>query len=125
MKRNGQHDERFGDTAAYMAALRRVLDGATPKQLEMLLEHYRSPEHTNSWEGLAQRVGYRNRNPVQLQYGKFAERLASELGVSEKPEGFWLYVLAKWADEKDDIGHTRFTMRRPLVESIRALRLQA
>lgn len=122
MKRNGQHDERFGDGAAYTKALRRVLDSATAKQLEMLMEHYRSPEHTTSWERLAQRVGYANQSPVHLWYGRFAERLALELGIDKKP-GFWLYVVAKWADENDELGHTRYTMRRPVREAIAALGL--
>lgn len=119
---DGQLDEVFGTTPAYTRAFRTVLaEGVPPKHLAMLREHYLAPKHTTTWEALAEKVGYRNGGAVQLQFGKFAGRIAHELGLHEPPQGFWLYVLAKWAPTKDNRGHTRFTLRAPVREAIKEL----
>lgn len=89
----------------------------------MLREHYLSPKHTTTWEALAGKVGYTTSGTVQLQFGKFAGRVAEQLGIHEKPEGFWLYVLAKWAKQKDAKGHTQFILRKPVCEAMQRLGL--
>ena len=49
-------------------------------------------------------------------------RVAQLLGIDERPEGFWLYVLAGWADERDAVsGHTAFVLRRPVIEALTRL----
>ncbi len=121
---NGQHDERFGSTAQYVQAMKAVLSRPVhPRHLEMLREHYLSPKHTTTWEALAKKVGYPTGSTVNKQYGTFAGRVASELGIHEKPEGFWLYVLAKWASQRDTKGHTQFVLRKPMREAMKELRL--
>jgi hypothetical protein len=122
--KDGQQDECFGTSADYERALKAVLSQhVPPRHLEMLQEHYHSPKHTITWEALAEKVGYPTGGTVQLQFGIFAGRVAHELGLSEKPEGFWLYVLAKWAKRKDAKGHTQFMLREPVREAMQRLGL--
>jgi hypothetical protein len=124
MMKNGQHDECYGTTADYEHALRAVLGRRVhPRHLAMLREHYLSPGHTTTWAALAGKVGYRTGNTVNTQYGTFAGRVAKELGVIDKPEGFWLYVLSKWAKTNDAKGHTQFTLRKPVCEAMKLLGL--
>ena len=87
----------------------------------MLREHYLAPKHTTTWQALADKVGYRTGNTVNTQYGTFAGKVAKEMGIHEKPEGFWLYVLAKWATRKDAKGHTQFILRKPVREAMEQL----
>jgi hypothetical protein len=125
-KKNGQADEAFGTVADYKRALITLMDqGAPQKHWDMLREHYMAPKHTISWEALAAKVGYRGRSAVQLQYGNFAGRVADLFGIQEQPEGFWLYVLAKWSERPamDAKGHTLFTLRAPVQQAMVELRL--
>ena len=120
--KNGQNDECYGTTHEYLSALKAVMGHRVhPRHLEMLREHYLSPKHTTTWESLASKVGYRTGNTVNTQYGTFAGRVAAELGISEKPEGFWLYVLVKWAGREDVKGHTQFVLRKPVCEALEQL----
>lgn len=118
-RNNGQADDAFGTNADYTRALRAVLgQGVPPRHVEMLREHYLSPKHTTTWPELARKVGYINGDAVHIQYGRFAARIANELGIHKKPEGFWLYVIAKWAPALDSKGHTRFVLRAPVRQAM-------
>lgn len=67
-------------------AFQQVLaEGIHDKHLALLRAHFAAPEHTTTWARLAQAVGYPNGNSVNLQYGRFAERIARQLGLREKP----------------------------------------
>jgi HNH endonuclease len=117
----------FGTADDYLRALQAVLrEGVPEKHLDMLREHFRAPDHTTSWEQLADKVGYRRFSAVNMQYGTFAHRVASQLGQHEQPEprpgeGFWVWVLVHWADKKDAKGHTRFILRPEVVEALKRL----
>ena len=107
-------------------AFQQVLaEGIHDKHLALLRAHFAAPEHTTTWARLAQAVGYPNGNSVNLQYGRFAERIARQLGLREKPfdpsgNAWWLWVLVCWADDGDAVnGHTAFVLRRPVVEALR------
>jgi hypothetical protein len=119
--------EEFGTADDYFRALQSVLgEHVPPKHLAMLREHFNAPDHTTTWWQLAQKVGYPNFNTVNLQYGTFAERVARQLGLSEKPPdpngyGWWLWVLVHWADERDAGGDTAFVLRPEVVEALERL----
>jgi hypothetical protein len=117
----------FGTVDDYFRALQAVLgEHVSPKHLAMLREHFNAPDHTTTWWQLAEKVGYPNFNTVNLQYGKFAGRVASQLGLSEKPldpngNGWWLWVLVHWAGERGAGGDTAFVLRPEVVEALERL----
>jgi len=118
------HPETFGTVDDYFRALQSVLrEGVAPKHLAMLREHFNATNHTTTWWELARKVDYPNFNTVNLQYGKFAERVARQLGLTEKPldpngNEWWLWVLVHWADERDVSGNTAFVLRPEVVEAL-------
>jgi hypothetical protein len=115
--------EEFGSSDAYYRAFQAILSEGLPENhLALLRAHFQAPKHTATWAQLAKEVGYANRNAVNLQYGTLAGRVAKRLRISERPEGFWLYVLAGWAHERDATsGHTAFVLRRPVIKALTRL----
>lgn len=123
---NLAHDEtiprvpkgEYANAADYVRAFEYVAsEGIHENHKRLLQEHVAAVGHTLSWRELAKRVGYANESAVKLQYGRFARRIATELGILELPSGdFWLDVLAK-ADGRDDDGHLRFTLRKRVVQA--------
>lgn len=120
MTRRTSEDDKYGTTKEYRRAFEEIQkESIHDNHLALLREHFASPDHTATWEQLARKVGYANFNAVSLQYGIFAGRVANHLGLIKKPEGFWLFVLAKWADHRDPkSGHTRFVLRRPVIRAL-------
>jgi hypothetical protein len=119
--------ETFGTADDYFRALQSLLRRhVAPKHLALLKEHFNAPDHTITWWKLAEKVGYRNFNAVNLQYGTLAERVAGQLGLHEKPEcpsgeKAWVWVLVHWADERDASGDTAFVLRPEVVEALERL----
>jgi len=115
--------EEFGSSDAYYKAFRTILSkGVTDSHLALLRAHFHARRHTATWAQLAKEVGYANGNAVNLQYGTLAGRVARLLRISEPPKGFWLYVLAGWADRRDAAsGHTAFVLRRPVIKALMRL----
>jgi hypothetical protein len=115
--------EEFGTSDIYYRAFQAILsEGIPDNHLALLQAHFRAPAHTATWAQLAKEVGYANGNAVNLQYGTLASRVAKLLRIGEAPKGFWLYVLAGWADERDPVsGHTAFVLRRPVIEALTQL----
>src|SRR5438034_66955 len=120
-------DEEFGTANDYLRAFETVrAEGIPDNHLALLRAHFAAPDHTATWAQLAAAVGYANFNAVNLQYGKLAARVASQLGIRQPPLDFWLSVLAGWAAERDPAsGHTAFVLRRPVIEALRQLGLLA
>ena len=121
-------DEEFGNTTDYLRAFEVVrAEGIHENHLALLRAHLAAPSYTTTWAGLAEIVGYDSGSAVNLQYGKFAERIARQLGLIEKPidpngGAWWLWALVRWAEERDpESGHTAFVLRRPVVEALRRL----
>jgi putative restriction endonuclease len=121
-------EERFGTTADYLRAFEAVrAEGIPETHLAMLRAHLAAPGQATTWARLAETVGYPSGSSVNLQYGKFAERVARQIGLTEKPldpggAGWWLWALVRWADGRDPAsGHTVFVLRRPAVEALRRL----
>lgn len=112
-----RHTE-FGNADTYLRAFS-VLEkeGIPPKHLELLRAHVESANQTATWPELAQAVGYANSHAVNLQYGKLARRVAEQLGFSQPPRGFWLFVLVDWAKEHPDDA-TAYVLRRPVIEAL-------
>jgi putative restriction endonuclease len=108
---------------AYVEAFRIIhAEGIAENHLALLRGHFNAPNHTTTWAQLAQFVGYANGAGVNLQYGHFAARVAKALGFAEPPMGFWLNVLADWADELDVAsGHTAFVLRSKVIEALQRL----
>src|SRR5262249_1856885 len=115
--------ELFGTIDAYLRAFEVVgAEGIPENHLALLRAHYAAPNHTATWAQLATVIGYANGNAVNLQYGTFAGRVAREMGITTVPNGFWLDVLAGWAEERDAVsGHTSFILRRPVTEALTRL----
>jgi transcriptional regulator with XRE-family HTH domain len=127
-RRTRMDDQEFGTTEDYRRAFQAVqAEGIPDNHLALLQAHYNAPEHTATWAQLAAAVGYANFNAVNLQYGKFAERVARQLGLSAKPldpngNPWWTWALVRWAEGRDpESGHTRFVLRRPAVEALQQL----
>ncbi len=116
-------EEEFGTATAYIEAFEALeKEGLLPQSHKALMQaHFQALDHTSSWEQLAEDVGYSGGRAVNLQYGTLAGRVARRLGVTSRPRGFWLFVLADWAQEKDARGHTAFVLRRPVIEALRRL----
>ncbi len=116
-------EESFGTADAYFRAFDALRsEGIHEAQIALLRAHFNAPNHTATWAQLARIVGYANGNAVNLQYGKLAGRVGQLLGINEAPKGFWLYVLAHWAAERDiKSGHTAFVLRRPVIEALTRL----
>lgn len=116
-------DEEFGTTTDYLRAFEAVrAEGISDNHMALLQAHLVAPDYTTTWARLAEAVGYRNGSAVNLQYGKLAERIARQLGLRDKPRdlngnAWWLWVLVRWASERDPSGHTAFVLRRPVVEA--------
>ena len=122
------NDEEFGTTDDYCRAFKAVrTEGIADKHLALLQAHFNAPEHTATWEQLAAAVGYHGYRAVNLQYGRFAERIARQLGLRDKPldpygNRWWIWALVRWAEERDpESGHTAFVLRRPVVEALQRL----
>lgn len=116
-------DDELGTVDDYLRAFRAVqAEGLRDHHLAMLRAHFAAPNHTTTWEQLAKEMGYARGNAVNLQYGKLAEMIASQLGITEPPHGFWLHVLADWAAEPDpESGHTAFVLRPVVIEALQRL----
>jgi hypothetical protein len=121
-------DEQFGTTGDYFRAFAAVqAEGIADNHLALLRAHLAAPGHAATWANLAAAVGYPNGGSVHLQYGRFAERVARQLGLSAKPhdpngEAWWLWALVRWAEDRDpESGHTVFVLRRPAVEALQQL----
>lgn len=122
------NDEQYGTTADYVRAFEAVQEeGIAENHVAMLRAHMTAPGCATTWANLAGVVGYPNGSSINLQYGRFAERIARQLGLSEKPRDsgggeWWLWVLVRWARHRDtDSGHTVFVLRQPVVEALRLL----
>jgi hypothetical protein len=115
-------DEEFGTSSDYVKAFAALQkEGIAEEHVALLRAHFKAPNHTATWAQIAEVVGYANRNAVNLQYGTLARRVAHRLGMVEPPKGFWLFVLAKWADARDPSGHTAFVLRQPVIEALAQL----
>jgi len=116
------HEEKFGTSEDYTRAFAILLrEGIAEKHIALMKAHFKAPYHTATWAQIAKAVGYANRNAVNLHYGTLASRVARHLGIIEPPNGFWLFILTKWAEERDSSGHTAFVLRRPVIEALSQL----
>jgi predicted HNH restriction endonuclease len=112
--------ERSADE--FLRALKNLeREGIPPKHVDLLRAHYAAPQHTVTWAQLAEAVGYPTGSSVNLQYGRFAKRIGLALGFATPPAGFWLHVIADWADQPGAKGHTAFRLRPSITDALRRL----
>lgn len=115
--------QSFGDTDAYVEALREALAECPPIVEELLRIHYEAPRHVRTYSQLAAAVGYRSYGGVSLQYGRLARKVADRLGVVTRPEeGFWGIVIVDWFGVYDPCG-TRFRLRPVVIKALEQLGL--
>lgn len=121
-------EEQYGTTADYIRAFDAVqAKGIADNHTALVRAHLAAPGCATTWANLAEAVGYPNGGSVHLQYGRFAEQVARQLGLTAKPrdpsgEAWWLWVLVRWAEDRDpESGHTVFVLRRPAVEALEKL----
>jgi 5-methylcytosine-specific restriction endonuclease McrA len=115
-------EEEFGTVSDYVKVFEVLLkEGIAENHLALLQAHFKAPHHTATWAQIAKAVGYANGSAVNLHYGTLASRVAHHLRIAEPPNGFWLFVLVKWADDRDPSGHTAFVLRRPVIEALTQL----
>lgn len=115
--------KNFGSARDYYRALKALeAEGIPVAHRDLLRAHFAAPDHTVSWRELAPSVGYPSPEPVKLQYGKFARRIAERLGVTKRrANGFWLYVLADWGPHLDPKGHTTFRLRPQVIAALKRM----
>jgi hypothetical protein len=117
----------FGTSEDYFRAFQHVLqEGVPEKHRDMISEHFAARGHTVTWRLLAEAVGYPNHQSVNLQYGKFAERVARQLGMNEKPidpngYAWWLWAIVDWSNERHESGDQAFVLRPEVVDALRRL----
>jgi hypothetical protein len=121
-------EEQFGTTTDYLRAFEAIrAEGIADHHDRLLRAHLAAPGYATTWAQLAEAVGYPTGSTVNMHYGKFAERVARHLGRTEKPldpkdEAWWLWVLVRWAEDRDpQSGHTVFVLRQPVVEALQQL----
>ena len=93
----------------------------------VLLEaHLAAPNHTTTWQDLAEVVGMKGYRAVNMHYGKLAHEVGELLGFTKVPKeypeaskGFWLLVLVDWAEELGSRGHTAFVLRKSVIEALK------
>ena len=77
-------------------------------------------------EQLAKEVGMSAGSAANVHYGKFAHKIAEELGVTEAdvdylPSGrpYWMLVLEYEPMERGAKGHTAYELRPQVIEALR------
>ena len=102
-------------------------EGLPPRHREILRAHWRAPGHTATRAYLAKAVGYASWKAVNLQYGKLARRIATELGLTEAPRQdhfigpWWGHVLEDIAGGHAELGHTAYKLRPVVVSALERL----
>jgi hypothetical protein len=107
----------FPSPEEYRAALESISKKLTPKQRQLLLHHYKAPEHTATSKQLAQAVGYKSSN---LQYGLLASLLCKALGKTVNND--LVYILLTTKTRKSKGIERKLTMRPQVVQAIDSLK---
>lgn len=91
------NDEKLGIVEDYYRAFASLhKEGISEPHINLLKACFNAPKHTATWAQLAPEVGYATSGAVQLHYGKLASRVATQLGITEPSEGFWLNLGVKY-----------------------------
>lgn len=106
-------------TADFAHALRAVSDRMTAEQRAMLLGHAKAPAQCLSMQAIARLGGYENYASANSQYGRLGHWMADQFSISGLDN--WMQALAKDNGGKDDLGHSRWTLRVNLLEALRSL----
>ena len=99
----------------YPRALKSLAYWMPHKHRQMLLKHYRAPQHTMTATELAGAVGYPDWNTVNLQYGTLATKLADRMKWLVRPDLSASHAIASFVKPGDDTAHWQWVMRPELV----------
>lgn len=105
----------------YRDALNSLAYFMAPKHRQLLLKHYRAPEHTVTATELAALVNYPDSNTVNLQYGTFSKGLADRMKWQIPPTAQASYAVAWFEKPEDSKEHWRWIMHPELVAALEAL----
>lgn len=108
----------FGTVEDYRRAFARVLPTAAKNQIALIRAHLESPTHTASAKELARAIGVKEFVEVNRTYARLAKAVAGHLGIMKPAEGFWLFILADWAEGAHSEGNTRFRLRPEVVQAL-------
>jgi predicted benzoate:H+ symporter BenE len=114
--------------AQFKTALLTVRQQMTEKQLAMLRAHCRAPNHTITATGIAEALSFSSVGVANLQYGKFAQRIADALQFtpSQRPDGKirWWSALAYGLVGSDEArnGNYEWVMRPELVAALQSMK---
>ena len=100
--------------ADYVRVFQRI--GFTGKQLEILRVHLAAPDQTITARQLARALGYSSFSAANLQYGKLAGKICSEMGVSP---GTNLAVLVEFYKSPDS--EYKLYLRPAVVKALKEL----
>ena len=112
-------------TDDYYNAIQALKSKFTNAQVEMLVGHANAENCSVSTRELASLVGYNNRNPINLHYGKLAERFIEYFGIQDQfnkngeKKHDNLFVLATINESRNELGHIQLKLRQPLWEALR------
>ena len=105
-------------SADYARVLRRIK--LTEKQLEILRIHLAAPHYTTTARHLARELGYSSWRAANLQYGKLAGKICSEMGVSPRTN---LAILVEFY--KSPGTEFELRLRRAVVSALKELGIGA
>jgi len=106
------------DVQAYCDAFLGVRDQLSENHLQLLKAHCSAPEHTVEPAKLAERVGYKNKSAVNLQYGLLAKQVCETLKLQLR---FHIQALIKYAHPTSQHPSPQWIMRPEVVWALREL----
>lgn len=87
---------------------------------KILKTHFNCQNHTATARHLAEMIGYKNHNAINLQYGKFVKELAMEYGVPSDQHDFdWLFFLMDFVHSLH--GECQLKLRKNTVLALQEL----
>lgn len=105
----------------YRDALRTLAYSMPPKHRQLLLLHYRAPDHVITAAELAKVVGYANYRAVNLQYGTLGANLAARMKWTVPPGCQESYSIASFQEPTEDNPHWLWIMHPEVAAAIETL----
>jgi hypothetical protein len=88
---------------------------------QLLLKHYRAPDHTATATELAKFVDFKDYSAVNLHYGTFAAELARRMDWPIPPDAPAASFIATFEKSDDDEAHWKWVMRPQVAGALEAL----
>lgn len=98
----------------------RNAQGMHSTKVKILKTHFQCAEHTETARQLAELLGYKNFNAVNLQYDLFVKSLALEFGISKNQQNFdWLFFLMAFIHQPNE--ECKLRLRENTVQALRKI----